>query len=266
MTVWRTALALTGLGLLTACATTTTGEGRGTGETTLGTEIRSLDPSGSELTVTGETGGNRPLTITVGTARLDGTPGDQNPWDTIDLFPDRRTRLGCKQFNWAEGTSVPITVVDIASSNRAAVEPGPPPGGPCRPDLPACAHHTFPATPGPGPRCAASITATASGPGAVETAVTFTLRAQCADAAAKPCDDRRVAAARPSPGRPVILEWTHRETVKTVMHPCPEAVWKASPERCGQGTSNPTSPSSPGSGSSSPSKSSPTAPSTPPSR
>ena len=221
MTAGRLTLVLAALVLAVACdAGTDTSEGRPTGGTTLGTEIKSLDPSGSEIVATGETGGHG-ATINVGTARLDGEPGDGKPWEELTFYLDSPAKAGCRLFRWTDGTSVPITVVGISFSNDA-VRLGPPPGqGRCRPDKPACPDFTFPAAAGDRqPSCSTTITGKPSRGGTVTTVVTFTLRARCTAAAAAPCDDPRIAAARPSPGNPVTAEWSHHETVRTLTHPC----------------------------------------------
>ncbi|MEJ2853814.1 MULTISPECIES: hypothetical protein [unclassified Saccharothrix] len=195
--------------------------------TTLTTGIRTLDPSPPETTTeTTTTTGRGPLTITIGTARLDGQTPD-TPWSNdppvFDLFTDEPTHVDCKTFAWDGGISVPITVVAVDFSNTTVKHGSFDAQGLCERSggIGDCRSFTFPP---PNTldraRCGVPIVATRPPGERIDTTVTLTLRASCSTTNAAPCDNSRVVAARPSPAQPVTIEWSHKETVTTVWHPC----------------------------------------------
>ena len=236
MTARRHVIALSAIALLVACGTTTTGDARRTGQTTLGTDIKTLDPSGSEIVVTEDPNGNKQLTINVGTARLEGST-DSRPWRTFSSY-----QFGCRWFSWGDDTSVPITLVDIAFSN-ATIQLWPS-GRPdfCQDARPTCLGFTFPVTAQRSARRECEVMVLAKEPvgSRQETIMTFTMRATCTSSDAKPCDDHRIAAAGPSSGRPVVVEWSYHEALETLDRPCESGY----PPSCYQSTSAPTSNSS----------------------
>ncbi|NUT93698.1 MAG: hypothetical protein HOY78_16925 [Saccharothrix sp.] len=195
--------------------------------TTLTTGIKPIDPSPTETTTeTTTTTGRGPLTITIGTARLDGKTPD-SPWGgdppVFDLFTDEPTHVDCKTFAWDGEISVPITVVAVDFSNTT-VAPGTfrqrglceRAGGQAD-----CRSFTFPPPNSlDRARCGVPIVAVRPPGERANTTITLTLRASCVSTGARPCNDSRVVAAKPSSAQPVFLEWHHRETVTTVWHPC----------------------------------------------
>lgn len=196
--------------------------GTPTTTTTLDTGIKPLDSSATTATTTTTTGGRGPLTITVGTVRLDGSTTStpwSNPAPVFTLSPDEPTVPDCKAFGWPDETSVPITVVEVGFSN-SVVGPGSfEKFGYCASAgaRAECRGFTFPPPNTTAKvKCGVPVLARRPPGDHARTTVTLTLRAACSSAAAKPCDDPRVAAAGPSSARPVLLEWRHSETLTTV--------------------------------------------------
>ncbi|MFI9814086.1 hypothetical protein [Saccharothrix variisporea] len=195
--------------------------------TTLTTGIKTLDPSPPETTAETTTDtGRGPLTITIGTARLDGRTPD-TPWSNdppvFDLFTDEPTHVDCKTFAWVGEISVPITVVDVAFSNSTVAAGSFRQQGLCeRAGADAdCRGFTFPPPNSlDHARCGVPVVARKPPGERADTTITLTLRASCSAATSAPCNTSRVVAAGPSPSQPVFLEWHHRETVTTVWHPC----------------------------------------------
>ncbi|XVV04420.1 hypothetical protein ACQPW3_03105 [Actinosynnema sp. CA-248983] len=192
--------------------------------TTTDTGIKTLDPSPPTTTTTTDTGSSR-LTITIGTARLDGsTPGGSDWGDrppVFNLFPDDPTQLTCKAFAWRDQTSVPITVTDVRFSNSAlrhssdAFDECERTGA----DV-DCRDHVFAPPNTDRVKCGVPVIATRPPGDRAQTTVTLAFRASCSSTAGPPCNDARVVQRGPTAAQPVFLEWSYRETVTVVWHPC----------------------------------------------
>ncbi|CAL9645060.1 hypothetical protein SUDANB95_06419 [Actinosynnema sp. ALI-1.44] len=192
--------------------------------TTTATGFMTTDSTPPSTATTSATAGGR-LTITIGTARLDGSTPNGSPWGerppVFDLFTDEPTQLDCKAFAWRDQTSVPITVVGVAFSNGTVAHSSP------AFDLCEqtgaevdCRGHTFAPPNSDKPKCGVPVIARKPPGDRAMTTVTLTFRAACSSAAARPCDDARVVERGPSAAQPVFLEWTYSETLTTVWHPC----------------------------------------------
>lgn len=219
----KTLVALCALVLVAGCPGPPNGPPPTT-TTTTDTSFKTLDPTPPSTTTTTATGNPR-LTITIGTARLDGGT-TSTPWSdpapVFNLSPDKPTHDDCKAFGWRDETSVPISVVEVGFSN-SVVGPGSfGKFGLCESAgaQAECEDFTFP-PPNTTEKVKCGVPVRAQRPPGdrAQTVVTLTFRAACSSAVSKPCDDPRVVAAGPSSARPVFLEWRHSETLTTVWHP-----------------------------------------------
>ncbi|RKT55348.1 hypothetical protein [Saccharothrix australiensis] len=161
--------------------------------------------------------------ITVGGARLDGRT-DTTPWPLeFELFEDEPKEVGCKTFSVTADSAVPVTV-DVSVSNPRLFTLLPE-GRNCGASEGDCHGFTFRPVRGTSEqRCRVAVEASRPTGGRASAEVVFGFRGRCTSAAGRPCDDPRVAAASPSPERPVVVTWAPQvATLTAVALPCRQA-------------------------------------------
>ncbi|WP_157621053.1 hypothetical protein [Saccharothrix sp. NRRL B-16348] len=191
---------------------------------TLGTE----PPDTTEVTRTKDGS----TAINVGGARLNGKTDHRNWPFVFALAEDEPKQTWCKVFEISADSSVPITV-DVSLSGSRLLRLASDQVS-CTYDVGDCRGFTFQ----PGKKdqaCRVEIEASRPASGRAQATVTFTFQSRCPSTSGKPCDDPRVAAESPEPGKPVLVTWTSQQDLVTVVAlPCTsdETEWPGTGRIC----------------------------------